>query len=48
MTGYDAVLAARNKKYGSRPDGSDWVWTQNIVPSRIYVGMKGKMEDGRW
>eukprot|EP00934_Nitzschia_sp_Nitz4_P001248 Nitzschia sp. Nitz4//scaffold17_size182527//93321//96006//NITZ4_001857-RA/size182527-snap-gene-0.297-mRNA-1//-1//CDS//3329539349//1248//frame0 len=46
MDGHDAELAARNAEYGARPDGADYVWPQNIVPSRIYVGMKGKMEDG--
>ena len=30
-----------------RPDGTSWVWPNNIVPARIYIGVKGKMEDGK-
>ena len=41
-----AEVDARNAEYGPRPDGSDWVNPQNVCPARIYVGMKGKMEDG--
>lgn len=44
--GDSAELAARNAEYGPRPDGSDYVRPENICPSRIYIGMKGKMEDG--
>jgi len=40
-----AELDARNANW-SRKDGKPWVWTQNIVPARIYVGVKGKLEDG--
>lgn len=43
---YTKVLDARNEEYGPRPDGSDWVWTRDVVPSRVYIGIKGKMEDG--
>ena len=46
FNGNSAELAGRNAHYGSRPDGKAYVWTQNIVPYRIYVGVKGKMEDG--
>lgn len=42
---YEAVLEARNAEY-TRTDGEDYVWTQDIHPARIYVGIKGKMEDG--
>lgn len=45
FSGTSAVLNAKNA-LGKRPDGSDWVWTENIVPFRMYVGVKGKMEDG--
>lgn len=43
--GYDAELEARNAEY-NRTDGKDYIWTNNIHPARIYVGVKGKMEDG--
>ncbi|CAJ1928809.1 unnamed protein product [Cylindrotheca closterium] len=36
----------RNAEYGPRDDGNDYVAPENVVPARIYVGMKGKMEDG--
>jgi hypothetical protein len=26
---------------GLRPDGTPYIWTQNVVPSRIYIGWKG-------
>ena len=29
-----------------RTDGKNYTWTNDIVPARVYVGMKGKMEDG--
>lgn len=44
FSGVDRVLAEKNNS--TRPDGTPWVWTQNIVPFRLYVGVKGKMEDG--
>ena len=40
------VLDLRNAQYGPRADGKDYVWTKDIVPYRIYVGVKGKLEDG--
>lgn len=43
---YDAVIEKRNASY-SRHDGKDFVKPENIVPARIYVGIKGKMEDGK-
>jgi len=45
-SGNSAELDARNAEYGNRPDGQPYVWTKNICPARIYVGVKGKMEDG--
>ena len=42
----EAEVEARNAEYGARPDGSDYVNPKNICPARIYVGVKGKMEDG--
>lgn len=43
-----AEIDARNAEYGPRPDGTDYVNPQNVCPARIYIGMKGKMEDGKF
>lgn len=43
--GNSAVLEARNREF-MRADGKPYVWPENIVPFRIYVGMKGRCEDG--
>ena len=40
-------IEMRNAEYGPRPDGSPYVNPQNVCPARIYIGMKGKMEDGK-
>jgi len=40
------VLDLRNAEYGPRPDGKNYSWPKDIVPFRIYVGVKGKLEDG--
>lgn len=45
MTGNSAVLKARNAEF-KRADGKPYVWSENIVPFRMYVGIKGKCEDG--
>lgn len=45
-SGNSAEIAGRNAEYGNRPDGTEYVNPQNICPARIYIGMKGKMEDG--
>ncbi|KAI0559925.1 hypothetical protein FGB62_130g028 [Gracilaria domingensis] len=45
FSGTSAVLEARNKEF-TRADGKDYVWPENIVPFRFYVGVKGKCEDG--
>ncbi|CAK0825224.1 unnamed protein product [Prorocentrum cordatum] len=37
----DYMLANKKAMYGTRPDGTDWVWPENICPSRIYIGRKG-------
>jgi hypothetical protein len=39
------TLAKRNELY-PRMDGTPYVWTENIHPYRIYVGIKGLREDG--
>jgi hypothetical protein len=44
--GHSAELAARNAEYGNRPDGKPYVMTRDIVPNVIYIGVKGKKEDG--
>ncbi|KAL7538869.1 hypothetical protein ACHAXR_008838 [Thalassiosira sp. AJA248-18] len=41
----DHVTALRNANY-TRDDGAPYVWPKDIVPYRIYVGLKGKLEDG--
>lgn len=46
FSGTSAVLEARNKEF-TRADGKDYVWTENIVPFRFYVGVKGRCEDGK-
>ena len=33
--------AARKNAMGKRPDGTDYVFPQNIVPARLWVGKKG-------
>lgn len=45
FTGYEVVLDARNTQY-MRDDGMNYTWTRDIHPARIYIGVKGKMEDG--
>ncbi len=45
-SGYHPALLARQEEYGLRPDGNEYVWCNNIVPYRMYVGVKGLMEDG--
>jgi hypothetical protein len=40
------VAGYNGSKYGKKPDGSDYMWTQNVSPARIYVGIKGLKEDG--
>jgi hypothetical protein len=42
----DHITAMRNELYGPRTDGKNYTWPQNINPYRIYVGIKGKLEDG--
>jgi hypothetical protein len=50
MAGNSAVLQARKDEYGDangqRPDGMDYIWPENVVPFRMYVGIKGLLEDG--
>lgn len=33
--------AARKNAMGSRPDGTDYVFPQNVCPARLYIGKKG-------
>jgi hypothetical protein len=37
----DKTLLTQKNAAGKRSDGSDWVWPQDIVPARVYVGIKG-------
>ncbi|EJK67681.1 hypothetical protein THAOC_11255 [Thalassiosira oceanica] len=41
----EGEIDGRNAEY-SKPDGTDYVDPKNVCPARIYIGMKGKMEDG--
>ena len=38
--------AKRKTEYGTRDDGSDYVYPQDIVPARVYIGKKGYDESG--
>jgi len=38
--------AARKNAMGKRPDGTDYNFPQNVVPARIYVGVKGRNATG--
>lgn len=38
--------ASRKNAEGLRPDGQPYVWTQYVVPSRIYIGQKGRNAKG--
>lgn len=46
FSGYTAALEARNKEF-KRDDGKPYVWTNNVHPYRVYVGVKGVCEDGK-
>jgi hypothetical protein len=35
------VEAARKNAMGKRPDGTDYVYPQNVCPARIWIGKKG-------
>lgn len=39
--------AARKNAMGKRPDGTDYVFTQYVVPARVYVGVKGYNAHGQ-
>lgn len=40
------VMDKRTAFYGNRTDGKPWVWPKDTNPMRIYVGVKGLLEDG--
>lgn len=42
----DPNTEKKRELHGLRPDGKNWTKTENIVPARIYIGIKGLMEDG--
>ena len=46
-SGYSAELEGRIAEYGLRPDGQNYTWTRYLCPTRIYIGAKGYLEDGR-
>ena len=39
--------AARKNGMGLRPDGTPYVFTEFVVPSRVYVGVKGRNAQGQ-
>lgn len=39
--GVPAGEASRKNALGLRPDGTPYVWPENVHPSRIYIGKKG-------
>jgi len=39
------ILSARNAQY-NRTDGNPYVWPQNIVPTRLFLGKKNTDKDG--
>lgn len=41
----DLTLMARNAQY-TRSDGKEYVWPQDIVPARLYLGKKNTAFDG--
>ena len=47
FTNGEREVDERNAEYGPRDDGNDYIAPENVVPARIYVGVKGKMEDGK-
>lgn len=42
---FPKVVAQRNANY-TRTDGKPYVWPQNIVPARLYIGKKHTNKDG--
>jgi hypothetical protein len=41
------VDAARKNAMGLRPDGTSYVFPKYVVPSRVYVGLKGRNAQGQ-
>lgn len=39
--GANSQLLARKNAAGKRADGTAWAYSQNVVPARIYIGVKG-------
>mgnify|MGYP003684246873 CR=1 FL=1 len=39
--GLSGSEAGRKNAMGMRPDGTPYVWPQDVVPSRLYIGKKG-------
>lgn len=42
----DWVIEKRNAFYGNRTDGKPYIWTRDTNPMRVYIGVKGLLEDG--
>ena len=46
FSGFSAELDGRINEYGLRPDGKNYTWTRDLCPARIYIGVKGYLENG--
>lgn len=43
---WSALVDRKKAQDATRADGTEWVYPQNIVPARVYVGVKGYKVDG--
>jgi hypothetical protein len=41
-SGYNGAFGGKTVKPGLTAEGNAWVWPQNVVPARIYIGKKGR------
>jgi len=42
-----SFIVNKRNALGKRSDGTDFGWTQNVVPARLYVGVKGRNAQGQ-
>ena len=40
-SGYNGAFGGKTVKPGLTAEGNAWVWPQNVVPARVYIGKKG-------
>lgn len=43
---FEKELQDRKDEY-PHPEGGEWVWTKDVVPGRVYIGVKGVDEQGQ-